>query len=248
MSRCASRSATTRRLSARSRPRPSAISTFTRPSLKYIRVGTSVRPFSRTLPLSESISLRCRRSLRSRSGWWPSGPPCAYSEMDAPMSHASPSRMSAYAWPIWTCPSRGLHLGSGEDHARFDALDELVVAPCAAVLRDQLGSGGLGHRGSVGTPSRRKRGCEAARHLLQHQERNRGLRLDELDRIVSRDGEAAHLGCGSHASNTRASRCQDSPARRRTRQGRARRNRRATRRARCRRDDEHPGPDRLRAR
>ena len=54
---------------------PGAISTFTRPSLKYIRVGTSVRPFSRTLPLSESISLRCRRSLRSRSGWWPSGRP-----------------------------------------------------------------------------------------------------------------------------------------------------------------------------
>ena len=85
ISRWASRSATTRRLSARSRPRASAISTFTRPSLKYMRVGTSVSPFSRTFPYSESISPRWRRSLRSRSDWWPSGPPCAYSEIEAPI-------------------------------------------------------------------------------------------------------------------------------------------------------------------
>ena len=37
-------------LVGRSRPRASAISSFTRPSLKYILVGTSVRPRSRTFP------------------------------------------------------------------------------------------------------------------------------------------------------------------------------------------------------
>ena len=46
--RFASRSAIVRRLSPRSLPRPTAISTFTLPSLKYIRVGTIVSPFSRT--------------------------------------------------------------------------------------------------------------------------------------------------------------------------------------------------------
>ena len=46
----ASRSAIRRRLSSRSRPRARATSSLMRPSLKYRRVGTSVSPFSRTLP------------------------------------------------------------------------------------------------------------------------------------------------------------------------------------------------------
>src|SRR5436305_1610771 len=55
-----------RRLSCISLPRATAISTFTRPSLKYIRVGTSVTPFSRTWPSSRSISRR--GSLLERGG------------------------------------------------------------------------------------------------------------------------------------------------------------------------------------
>ncbi len=43
-----------------------------------------------------------------------------------------------------------LHLGASQDYARLEALDELVVASRAAVLRDQLRPVLLGHRGSVG--------------------------------------------------------------------------------------------------
>ena len=43
---------------------------FTRPSLKYMRIGTSVMPFSTVLPINLRISLRWSNSLRRRSGSW----------------------------------------------------------------------------------------------------------------------------------------------------------------------------------
>src|SRR5262249_62183448 len=46
---------------------------------------------------------------------------------------------------------RGLHLRAGQDETGLDALDELVVAARAAVLRDQLRSRRLGPRRSVRT-------------------------------------------------------------------------------------------------
>ena len=74
--RCGVALCRSRRLSIVCLPRASAISTLARPSFQYIRVGTSVRPFSRTLPYSEAISLRWRSSLRSRIGSWLEMLPC----------------------------------------------------------------------------------------------------------------------------------------------------------------------------
>ena len=45
-------------------------SELTRGPLKYRRVGTIVRPFSRVFPISRSISRLCISSLRGRSGSW----------------------------------------------------------------------------------------------------------------------------------------------------------------------------------
>src|SRR5581483_8514882 len=53
--RSASRFAMSRRLSIVCLPRARASSTFARPSFQYIRVGTSVRPRSCVLPISEAI-------------------------------------------------------------------------------------------------------------------------------------------------------------------------------------------------
>ena len=61
MSRVASRSTSVRRLSPRSLPRASASSSFTFPSLKYMRVGTSVCPFSRTFPTREAAIAYCEK-------------------------------------------------------------------------------------------------------------------------------------------------------------------------------------------
>src|SRR5207249_1232770 len=76
------------------------------PSRCVSRVGTSVSPFSRTLPRSDSISLRWSNSFRSRSGSWLCTLPWPYSGMCAPTSHASPSRTSAYACWSDAPPSR----------------------------------------------------------------------------------------------------------------------------------------------
>src|SRR5262249_11346889 len=79
---------------------------LTRPSLKYRRVGTSVSPFSRTIPYSESISRRCASSFRGRSGSWAPLVPRSYGEMCRPTSQSSPSRTSAYACASVARPSR----------------------------------------------------------------------------------------------------------------------------------------------
>ena len=69
-SRCWSRFLSASRLSKRSLPFANAISTFARPSEKYIRVGTSVSPFSLIWASSLSIWRRWASSRRSRSGSW----------------------------------------------------------------------------------------------------------------------------------------------------------------------------------
>jgi hypothetical protein len=46
----------------------SEIATFTKPFSKYMRVGTSVMPFSTVLPISLRISARRSNSLRFRVG------------------------------------------------------------------------------------------------------------------------------------------------------------------------------------
>jgi hypothetical protein len=70
ISRFISRSLIARRLSPTSLPLASAISTFACEPLKYMRVGTSVSPRSRVLPIRRSISRLCISSLRGRSGSW----------------------------------------------------------------------------------------------------------------------------------------------------------------------------------
>ena len=47
----------------------------------------------------------------------------------------------------------GLHLGARQHDSSLDPLEELVVAPRATVLGDELDTGRLGHGGSLGTAS-----------------------------------------------------------------------------------------------
>ena len=84
-----------RRLSRMSLPWASAISTFALGPLKYMRVGTRVRPRSAVLPISRSISRRCSSSLRGRSGSWLLREAGLYGAMYMFCSQTSPSRTSA---------------------------------------------------------------------------------------------------------------------------------------------------------
>src|SRR5688572_28092979 len=66
VSRSTSRLRIVSRLSCACLPLARASATLTRPFLKYIRSGTSVRPLSATRPAIFSISCRCNSSLRWR--------------------------------------------------------------------------------------------------------------------------------------------------------------------------------------
>ena len=116
-----------------------------------MRVGTSVRPFSRTFPYSESISLAMEQELAVAVRDVADPPLCAYSAIDAPTSQASPSADVRVRLPeLDLAVARRLHLGAREHDTSLDALEKLVVVPRAAVVGDQLGSGRLGHGRSVG--------------------------------------------------------------------------------------------------
>jgi hypothetical protein len=118
-------------LSARSRPRASAISTFTRPSLKYMLSGTSVS-LSRA-PSVQRVDLPRWRRL-ALANPTPSGPP-RVPEMDAPMSHACPDvhvglcELNVRRAQTSPCP---------RDDACLDALDELYRG-APTVLGNELG-------------------------------------------------------------------------------------------------------------
>src|SRR5438874_4472417 len=68
VSRSVSRRLIVSRLSCAFLPLARLIATFTRPSFRYIRTGTSVMPRSTVLPISLRISWRCSSSLRRRVG------------------------------------------------------------------------------------------------------------------------------------------------------------------------------------
>ena len=57
-------------------PRASAISTFNFPFLKYMRVGTTVKPRSVILPIHFRSSRFLRKSFLGRSASWFSWVPC----------------------------------------------------------------------------------------------------------------------------------------------------------------------------
>lgn len=86
------------RLSYSFLPLASAISTLTRPSLKYSASGTIVWPVSPDFDSSLSISARCISNLRFRLAEWLVQVPCTYSGTWMLCSHASPRS-------IWTKPS-----------------------------------------------------------------------------------------------------------------------------------------------
>src|SRR5258708_34763380 len=67
------------RLSCSCLPCAMASSTLARPSLKYMRIGTSVNPCCEALPANLASSRQCRNSLRGRLGLWFMRLPISYS-------------------------------------------------------------------------------------------------------------------------------------------------------------------------
>ena len=140
------------------------------PVLEVSRVGTSVKPRSRTFPISDSISLRCRSSFRSRSGSWLLTLPwrtrrCARRRASLPVAHVRVRLLQRRA-----ALAQRLDLGAGQHDAGLVPLEQVVVVPRAAVLCDQL----LRHAATLAQPL--EPSGEADHVLL------RRLRRDDRDR------------------------------------------------------------------
>ena len=120
-----------RRLSLPSLPRASASSTFARPSLKYIRVGTSVSPCSADLR-GERVDLRrCRSSLRSRSGSWCAIGPARIGDVRADEPDLAVAHVRVGLLQHGAALSQRLDLGAGQHEPGLEAVEQLVVVPRA---------------------------------------------------------------------------------------------------------------------
>ena len=102
-------------------PCATASSTFALPSLKYIRRGTSVSPFSSALPANLSISRRCSSSFRGRFGLWFSRLPIrVFGDLRPDQPHLAVVDAGVGVFEVRVPVAQALHLGADEHDPALD--------------------------------------------------------------------------------------------------------------------------------